>query len=94
MDKGHPFFEVKWKGYSTLTWEPACNLPKYIIDYFEQTGNSKIPIPRIKHTKNIGNSKYHLLTWEDNSFLPQYYRSEDFVDTTEDLGCNTKKDKV
>jgi len=63
------------------TWEPQNNIPQFIIDYFERTGNNNISQARIKNTKVIGKfmlkrnqlckqsskggSKYHLLVWDD-----------------------------
>ena len=81
IDGGTTYYQVKWENYKEKTWEPQKNIPQFIIDYFERTGNNNIPQARIKNTKVIGKlmmkrnqlckllskggSKYHLLVWDD-----------------------------
>ena len=52
---------MKWENYETPTWEPSGNLPAFITNYYEKTGKSSIPSARVKHTKLVGGSKFHLL---------------------------------
>ena len=64
---GELFYEVKWENYEVSTWEPTVNIPDFLINYYERTGNTKIPAARIKNTKVVGmdeklwkNSKFKL----------------------------------
>ena len=65
MTKKGEMYLIKWENYENPTWEPKANIPEFIINYFEKTGRSDIPTARIKHTKVVGGSKYHLLVWDD-----------------------------
>ena len=58
---------VKWSGFpeEASTWEPSANVPKFIRDYYKGDSsrlNTKLPNPTIKHTKTVGNTKYHFLS--------------------------------
>ena len=58
-------YHIKWENYKETTWEPEGNIPLIFRNYYNKTGNEKIPQPRIKHTKKIGSKVYHLLSWEN-----------------------------
>jgi hypothetical protein len=51
---GELFYEVKWENYEFSTWEPTVNIPDFLINYYERTGNTKIQAARIKNTKVVG----------------------------------------
>ena len=55
MEKGNTFYQVKWENYEQPTWEPKKNIPAFITNYFENTGQTKIPSARVSHTKSVGN---------------------------------------
>ena len=89
---------IKWENYHQTTWEPQENIPKIFKEYFERTGKQDIPTPRIKHTKKIGNTQYHLLTWDDGSVT--WAEDSEFqfagsieAEATEPFSCQTRKDK-
>lgn len=63
-NRGQLSYLVKWENYVTPTWEPSGNLPAFITHYYEKTGKSSIPSARVKHTKTVGGSKFHLLVWD------------------------------
>ena len=48
-------YHIKWKGYSTTTWEPAKNVPMFIQEFYQRTGQSKLPKPRIVDSRISGN---------------------------------------
>ena len=54
LEKKQDKYHIKWQGYSTTTWEPRKNIPKFIRDYFERTGKSNLPNPRILDTRTCG----------------------------------------
>ena len=87
-----PIYHVKWENYSECTWEPMENIPNFIINYFERTGKNDIPAARIKHTKVIGDSKFHLLVWDDEDG-EMFWEQEDSLFSNIEFSCNTKKDK-
>ena len=43
-------YHIKWESYEETTWEPEKNIPSYIRNYYERTGISKIPVPKVKGT--------------------------------------------
>ena len=47
-------YHIKWKGYSATTWESSKNIPKFIKDFYDRTGQSKLPKPRILATRTSG----------------------------------------
>ena len=55
MKQEKVFYEVKWENYKETTWEPKENIPDFIVNYYEKTGNKNIPAARIKNTKIVGN---------------------------------------
>ena len=60
-------YQIKWENYTQTTWEPADNIPLIFRNYFDKTGNQKVLQSRIKHTKKIGNTLYHLLSWDEEN---------------------------
>ena len=85
------------KNYEDPTWEPKSNIPEFILNYYERTGCSDIPAARIKHTKVVGGSKFHLLVWDDASGEMNWEEDEAFnflgSGEMEIYSCNTRKDK-
>ena len=68
-DKGERFFKVKWFNYpvEAATNEPEENIPKFIVEYYNDVAKlgKPLPSPRIKHTKKTSaGTLYHFLTWE------------------------------
>ena len=62
-------FLVRWAGFpeNASTWEPSENVPKFIKKYYEEDATklgAKLPNPKIKHTKKVGDTEYHFLSWE------------------------------
>ena len=60
---------MKWSGFDedAATWEPSQNVPKFVQAYYKKDPTRlgrKIPNPVIKHSKKVGNTKYHFLSWE------------------------------
>ena len=94
---------IKWENYDEPTWEPRDNIPEFILNYYEKTGRSDIPTARIKHTKVVGGSRFHLLGWDDPSgemnweeegaFNLQKSGESGESGETETYSCNTQKDK-
>ena len=91
---------IKWENYDEPTWEPQENIPNFILNYYEKTGRSDIPTARIKRTKVVGGSRFHLLVWDDPSGEMNWEEEEafnfrEFVESgdTEAYSCNTQKDK-
>ena len=39
------YYQIKWEGYKSETWEPSKNIPTFIKNYYERTGRAKIPTP-------------------------------------------------
>ena len=76
---GKTEFLVSWEGYDVQTWEPSTNIPIFIQDYFLTTGKNDLPVPRIKHTKNVGNAIYHCMVLEGSDLQPQYIPTKNFL---------------
>ena len=60
---------MKWSGYEdeASTWEPQANVPKFIQEFYKEDSSrlgKKLPNPKIKHTKSVGDTKYHFLSWD------------------------------
>ena len=53
-EKNKELFLIKWKGYSTQTWEPASTVPQFLRDAFIKTGSGRLPKPRIRNSKVCG----------------------------------------
>ena len=97
---------VKWSGFdeNAATWEPSQNVPKFVQAYYKKDPTRlgrKIPNPVIKHSKKVGNTKYHFLSWEGEK--GGEWLNEDFFDILDDDGghktttieesCNTRKSR-
>ena len=86
---------VKWENYDQPTWEPTQNIPEFITNYYEKTGSSDIPAARVKHTKVVGGSKFHLLVWDDPTggmnWEPESAFHLENSEANETYSCNTKK---
>ena len=101
--KGQEKYLIKWENYEKPTWEPKSNIPDFIINYYEKTGRSTIPTARVKHTKVVGGSRFHLLVWDDPSGEMNWEEEDAFdisdsgetgeTGETEIYSCNTRKDK-
>ena len=100
----HTMFQVKWHGYPDATWEKDDRLPGFIKKYYsdkQERLGSKLPNPRIKHTKKVGGSDIHLLSWggEDGDEWLQddffHYLSEDgeVLNSNLSVTCNTRKSR-
>ena len=93
---GRTKYSIKWEHYEETTWEVEENIPLVFRNYFDRTGNQEIPEPRIKHTKQVGNTKYHLLSWDSENI---YWEKDaafslegcDSSPSSEDFSCQTQK---
>ena len=93
---GKARYHIKWENYIETTWEKEENIPEIFRNYYDKTGNQNIPEPRIKHTKKVGSTVYHLLSWDTENI---YWEKEsaftlEGVDTsseTHDFRCQTQK---
>ena len=90
LEKKGTTYHIKWKGYSTTTWEPAASVPKFIQDFYKRTGMSKLPKPRILDSRVcgmciciaatqfsdvfLGTITEHLLVWDGDTALPEWTR--------------------
>ena len=97
-------FKVKWLGYPESTWEGEDRLPGFIKKYY--TDNVKrvgsiLPNPRIKHTKKVGGSEVHLLSWEGESgsewvhedFFHYLSEEGEVLNSNMTVSCNTRKSR-
>ena len=61
---------VKWVGFPNPTWENENGIPKFIRNYYEKNPaklGKVLPNPKIKHSKTIGGTVIHKLSWGDDS---------------------------
>ena len=97
-------FAVKWVGYPEVTWEEESRLPGFIKKYYTDDRSrlgSKLPNPKIKHTKKVGGSEIHLLSWEGvegNEWLHEdyfHYLDEEggILNSNVTVTCNTRKSR-
>ena len=104
IEDGKQVFNVKWLGYPEPTWEGDDRLPGFIKKYYTDDASrlgSALPNPRIKHTKKVGGTAIHLLSWEGesgsewlhDSFF--HYLSEDgeVLNSNMTVTCNTRKSR-
>lgn len=95
---------VKWVGFPDPTWENENGIPKFIRNYYEKNPGKlgkALPNPKIKHTKKIGESVIHKLSWGDEPGAE--WISDDFFKLLDDQGeilestvstsCNTRKSR-
>ena len=52
---------IKWENYEDPTWEPKTNIPEFITNYFDKTGQTKIPTARVSHTKIVGRKSMEMV---------------------------------
>ena len=97
-------FKIKWVGYPDATWEKEDRLPGFIKKYYSDKAERlgmRLPNPRIKHTKKVGGSDIHLLSWGNESgdeWLHDdffHYLSEDgeILNSNLKVTCNTRKSR-
>ena len=60
LEKKANRYHIKWKGYSVTTWEPASSVPQFIQDFYQRTGQSKLPKPRILDSRVYGRNSIYL----------------------------------
>ena len=102
----HEQYLVKWSGYEdeASTWEPQANVPKFIQEFYKEDSSrlgKKLPNPKIKHTKSVGDTKYHFLSWDGqkggqwlkDDFFDIIDEKGDAVTMTKDETCNTRKSR-
>ena len=53
-ENGIEHFLIKWEDYVEETWEPASNLPSFMVNYYKKTGNGLVPTPRVAETRKRG----------------------------------------
>lgn len=78
---------VKWVGFPNPTWENKNGIPKFIRNYYEKNPaklGKVLPNPKIKHSKTIGETVIHKLSWGDESGAE--WISEDFFKLLDDNG--------
>ena len=96
--------KIKWVGYPDATWEMADRIPGFIQKYYEDKSErlgQPLPNPKIKHTKKVGGSDVHLLSWGDdsgNEWLHDHffhYLAEDgeVLNSNLSVTCNTRKSR-
>ena len=61
LEKKGTKYHIKWKGYTTTTWEPASAVPLFIRDFYDRTGQSKLPKPRILDSRVCGMGNFILI---------------------------------
>ena len=94
-------YHIKWEDYSETTWEPLRNIPSYIREYYEQTGNGKLPSPKVKEARRNGSTVQYELVWTEDESLPDWdpekhillQEPEPAPASQEKRSCNTRKDR-
>ena len=92
-------YNIKWEDYDETTWEPACNIPKFIRDYYESTGNGKIPTPRVREVNSVGSVSQYEHFWSNSEDLPLWDPQQHVliepaeIELVQDRVCNTRKDR-
>ena len=54
LEDGIELFLIKWEDYEDETWEPARNIPDFMVSYFKKTGNGRVPAPRVASSRKKG----------------------------------------
>ena len=54
VEDGVEHFLIKWEGYEDETWEPATNIPQFMLNYYKKTGNGAVPTPRVAGVRKKG----------------------------------------
>ena len=93
-------YHIKWEDYEETTWEPSKNIPSSIREYYEETGNGKLPTPKVKESKKQGSTIQYELVWSNDSSLPEFDPAKHILLepaesplTKEKRSCNTRKDR-
>ena len=93
-------YHIKWESYKETTWEPEKNIPSYIRSYYDRTGNSRIPVPKVKEARRAGTTVQYELVWTEDNSLPDWdpekhvlLEPEPVPATQERRKCNTRKDR-
>ena len=97
-------FKVKWLGFPEASWEQEDRIPGFIRKFYSDDSSrlgSKLPNPRIKHTKKVGGSDIHLLSWGgeagDEWLHDSFFQilSEDgaILNSNVSVTCNTRKSR-
>ena len=86
---------IKWENYELPTWEPKANIPSFLVNYYERTCKNTIPPARVSHSKVVGGSKFHLLTWDSPDGETYWEEEQAFQfensEECEEYSCNTRK---
>ena len=77
------------------------NIPSYIRDYYEQTGNGKLPSPKVKEARRNGSTVHYELVWTEDDSLPDWdpekhillQEPEPAPASRDKRSCNTRKDR-
>ena len=97
-------YKIKWMDFPNeeATWESEACVAKFIQMYYSDPSKlgSKLPDPVIKHSKTIGNSKYHYLGWSGEKG-GRWLGEDFFTVASEDGGimstiksaCDTRKSR-
>ena len=89
-------FLIKWEDYEDPTWEPASNIPKFMVSFFKKTGNGKVPTPRVAGSRRkgkveevndnvviltlVGNAKQYQLVWDGDNNLSEWVPEDQIID--------------
>ena len=90
-------YQLKIRDFETTLWEPKKNIPPFIVDYYEKTKKTTIPLPRIKSERKIGSQREIQLSWgEDDENLEEFIPISDLVVPDKEyekleVSCNTRK---
>lgn len=98
---GVEYYLIKWEDYLAETWEPASNIPPFMINYFKKTGNGVVPTPRIAGKRKKGTALEYQLVWSGDDNLSEWVPEHEIFDldkaelptSTEARSCNTRKDR-
>ena len=101
IEKGIEYYLIKWEDYLEETWEPASNLPSFMVSYFKKTGNGLVPTPRVAETRKKGSALEYKLVWSGDDNLTEWVPEHEIIDldkaeipsSTEARACNTRKDR-
>ena len=82
------------------SWEPEDTIPKFIRDFYEDKSHfgKNLPNPVVKNSKQVGGTKYHLLSWQKESEAENWvsedvlkiYAQNEALDSA-GKSCNTLK---
>ena len=95
---------VKFAGFpeEASCWEPAQNLPSFLLEFYKTKNNLKKPLPGpiVKRTKQVGSNEIFLdLEWSSKNSSKDTFASEDLFSLNADelcaeamkSTCNTRK---